>query len=229
METQIINNNFNFKNIPVNFKLGFKGSSSLTHFYSQAAQDIFVLIALNGKKNGKFLDIGASEPQIINNTYLLETNFNWRGILIEIDKKLASKCKKYRKSPVICEDATKINYEEIFKKLEEVDYLSLDIDKGNLNVLNILPLEKYKIKVITFEHDVYGGDKKIQIESRKIFNKFGYERICEDVANGGKKYEDWYVHPDLVDVDYLKILRSKGQDWPSIMFNYKVNLPLNGW
>jgi hypothetical protein len=41
---------------------------------------------LDGKRNGKFLDIGASDPKIINNTLLLEKNFGWTGVQIEIDE-----------------------------------------------------------------------------------------------------------------------------------------------
>ena len=37
-------------------------------------QDIFVLSMLNGKKNGVYVEIGADQPRVISNTYLLENN-----------------------------------------------------------------------------------------------------------------------------------------------------------
>ena len=43
-------------------------------------QDIFVLSMLNGKKNGIYVEIGADKPKVINNSYLLESVFDWSGV-----------------------------------------------------------------------------------------------------------------------------------------------------
>ena len=51
--------------------------------HSQACQDIFVLNSLKHKKNGFFLEIGAGHPFFTNNTYILEKNYNWKGIMVE--------------------------------------------------------------------------------------------------------------------------------------------------
>ena len=40
--------------------------------YSQAGQDLFVMNILNYIKNGYFIDIGCNDPDIGNNTRLLE-------------------------------------------------------------------------------------------------------------------------------------------------------------
>ena len=46
-----------------------------------------------------------------------------------------------------------------------------------------------------------------RLESRNIFAKRGYICVFEDINNGGKNpYEDWYVHPDLVDMNYVNTL-----------------------
>jgi len=205
---KVLTNNHNFTK-EVEFKIKFKDHETIKTFYSQAGQDLFVLMALNGKKNGKFLEIGSYEPQFINNTYLLESKFNWDGVLIEIDENLANKCKKERTSSVICGDATKLDYKLIFKELKEIDYISLDIDGMNtLYTLEKLPLNEYKVKVITFEHDLWRTNAQVKNKSRRMFDEWGYERICGDVANKNNIYEDWYVHPELVDVQNLKNLNS---------------------
>ena len=77
------NNNFNTTK---NLKVDFKGSLQLKEFYSQAGQDLFVLTALDGKKNGKFIEIGAYHPTSLSNTYLLESHFGWDGIMLIIVK-----------------------------------------------------------------------------------------------------------------------------------------------
>ena len=43
--------------------------------------------------------------------------------------------------------------------------------------------------------------------SRDIFKKRGYVCVFEDINNQGTNpYEDWYVHPDLVDMNYVNNL-----------------------
>lgn len=212
-------NNHNF-NDNRTLKIFFDGFSEIKEFYSQAGQDIFILSVLNGKKNGKFLDIGASWPKLINNTFLLENKFNWSGILIEIDEKLSNQCKKERKSEVICSDATKINYEEIFEKLGGyIDYISLDIDgQPTIDVLKSLPLNGKNVGIITFEHDSYRIGNYIKNESRKIFNKNGFIRLCEDVANNNNAYEDWYISTNIYN-EKLDVLKSSNLNWVDILFN----------
>ncbi len=54
-------------------------------YYSQSCQDLFVSGVLNNKENGSYLELGCSYPVESNNTYLLESKFNWTGISIDID------------------------------------------------------------------------------------------------------------------------------------------------
>lgn len=51
--------------------------------YSQLGQDLKVVEFYNSKKNGFFIEIGASDGISFSNTYLLESEYNWRGICIE--------------------------------------------------------------------------------------------------------------------------------------------------
>ena len=67
-------------------KTKFTGAESIENNWSQSMQDIFVLSMLDGKKNGVYVEIGADKPKIINNSYLLEKRFGWRGVSFELDK-----------------------------------------------------------------------------------------------------------------------------------------------
>jgi hypothetical protein len=51
--------------------------------YSQHGQETWVLETLKNKKNGYFIDLGAGDWKNLSNTYLLESEYDWRGILIE--------------------------------------------------------------------------------------------------------------------------------------------------
>ena len=50
---------------------------------SQIRQDLFVLAATNFKRGGFFVEFGATDGVSLNNSYLLETEFSWKGILAE--------------------------------------------------------------------------------------------------------------------------------------------------
>ena len=50
---------------------------------SQLRQDLFVLSEHNFKENGFFVEFGSTNGVDLSNTYILETKFNWKGILAE--------------------------------------------------------------------------------------------------------------------------------------------------
>ncbi len=69
--------------------------------YSQFKQDLNVLKFYNNKTNLYFLDIGANDGKTFSNTYLLEKNYDWKGICSEPLPKAFDKLTKCR--DVICD------------------------------------------------------------------------------------------------------------------------------
>jgi hypothetical protein len=203
-----------FKNIIENFSS------------SQASQDIFVINCLNKKRNGIYLEIGASCPSGINhsNTFVLEKIYNWKGLLIEYDISCEESYKKSRpNSQYIINDARKINYREFLDSNNyplNIDYLQIDLEvnnKSTLDVLNVFDssiFDKYKFATVTFEHDIYTGDWfNTRNISREIFKKNGYILVFPDVivyhGNGYGPFEDWYVHPELVDMNFINKIKKE--------------------
>jgi hypothetical protein len=193
---------------------------NFTQSYSQAGQDLFVLSALDGLCGGRFIDVGCSHPKTLSNTYLLESEFAWNGILIDMDSVVVDLCKKERTSKCVCADATILDYKELLKEEPGIiDYLSVDIDGiYSFRVLQKIPFTDYKFKVITFEHNAYTGHRETRELSRKHLDGLGYFRLCSDVTNDGFMFEDWYVHPELVDIDRVMVLLSGGIEWRNILF-----------
>ena len=71
--------------------------------------------------------------------------------------------------------------------------------------------DKHKFATVTFEHDIYHSNfDNTREKSRKIFDKRGYIRIFEDINNeGANPYEDWYVHPELIDMNLIQAIKNK--------------------
>ena len=63
--------------------LAIKNGAQPNNIKSQIYQDIFVLYTLNWKRNGFFVEFGATNGFDLSNSYLLEKDFGWKGILCE--------------------------------------------------------------------------------------------------------------------------------------------------
>lgn len=225
---QITNNNLNnlgnavWKN-PIEYskdyhyehiKIKFPGLENVTRNYSQCYQDLFVLTMLNGKRKGKFLEIGSAQPYYGNNTALLEKSFEWTGISIDYNKTYMDEFTKERSSTAICADATKLNYDKILEE-SDYDYLQLDCNPPvvTYNTLLKIPFHNHRFAVITFEHDHYADESSnIREKSRKYLQSLGYELVIANVApDNYNSFEDWWVHPDLVNRDIINRIKNTSE------------------
>jgi len=201
----------------------------LHNYNGQVLQDKFVVSVLKNKQNGYFLEIGSNHPKLINNTYILEKELNWKGIMVEYDQSWIPLYKLERpNSSYIINDATQINYNDILKQNnapKNIDYLQVDLEVCNRSTLTTLELlnntifNEYKFATVTFEHDIYDGDRfNTRLASREIFSNRGYILVFPDVRNGQHAFEDWYIHPNLVNINYInKIKRTESLDYHDIM------------
>lgn len=237
-------------------------------YNGQSEQDKFVLKSLKFKKDGTFVEIGSNHPQKINNTYPLEIEYNWTGIMIEYEEKFLDRYKRLRpNSHHVIADARTIEYLELFEKCNmpfNIDYLQIDIDAENYSTLNTLEqldktvLDKYKFATVTYEHDIYRSIKRVRNKilsrdrvednreeirvstiltpnadvfrntrriSREIFEKRGYKRVFSDVKNGNCPYEDWYAHPELVDIEYITGLQAMNKNTYILDFSCDEAIP----
>ena len=167
--------------------------------FSQLQQDIEVLKYYDYKHNGYFVEIGASDGIELSNTYLLETEYNWKGICVEPiperydllltnrPKSICSNKAIYNKSNlsllfdisnecdlfsglsayidchkhIVEKDKKQINVSTISLNdlLDEsncpqfIDYLSLDTEGSELEILQSVDFDKYKFGIIDVEHN----------------------------------------------------------------------------
>jgi hypothetical protein len=194
-----------------------------TNSHSTNLQESFVISVLKEKKNGYYVELGSGKPNYVNNTYLLETILNWKGIGLDIN--CEANVKMYnalRKNDCFCLDAITFDYKNYFEKNnfpKQIDFLQIDLDNGpeecipdnfahtdyvdnitknssgNLLALINIPLTTYRFSIIIFEHEYMTNYKNQSIRDaqREILSSLGYKLIVDTGA------EDWWVDPLAID------------------------------
>lgn len=198
--------------------------------HSELKQDFFVLNMLNFKKNGYFVEFGSCDGLKFSNTFLLETEFEWKGILAEPARYWHEELKKNRRcnietncvwkesgSKLIFKESDLALYSTIndlsdkdhhknlrkkgqiydvstislndllekYKAPKDIDYLSIDTEGSEYEVLQNFDFEKYNIKIITCEHNY----TEIRSKLFNLLTKKGYKRVHQELS----KHDDWYI------------------------------------
>lgn len=210
-------------------RFNFEDSEKIDHNYSQVLQDISVLSILNGKKYGTFLEIGGGDYSNGSNTRLLEQNYNWSGVTVELNENHCKTYKNRKNTKIINANALKLDYFEILRNnysSKIIDYLQLDIEpaRNTYECLLKIPFDEYKFRVITYEHDDYiDVTKSCREESRKYLKEKGYLLLVNDISpEGVSNFEDWWVNPDFVDSDIIQRMISI-KSTPHNVYDYMFN------
>jgi FkbM family methyltransferase len=198
---------------------------------SQLRQDLFVLSETKYKRGGYFVEFGATNGIDLSNTYLLETEFSWKGILAEPANVWKRKLHENRPNAFIetlCvwQDSNSLltfneteyselstlnvfsdsdfhknsrragkNYEvqtislnDLLRKYQapkHIDYLSIDTEGSEYEILNAFNFSEYSIGIITVEHN-YTSKREMIFA---LLTSQGYKRKYENISN----FDDWYV------------------------------------
>lgn len=178
---------------------------------SQANQDNMVLDILKKKEGGFFVELGASNGVTSSNTYVLEKKYNWKGICIEPNKRFFKHLIKNRNCIMINALVSDSEQQVFFNndgatghidtKGEEMktvslakvlqdnqapkvmDYLSLDVEGYEEQVLYNFPFDEFAFRVMSIERP-----------STKLHTKLlsvGYELFCE-IKPGGNWLDNVY-------------------------------------
>jgi FkbM family methyltransferase len=196
-------------------------------YHSQLGQDLFVLETLKQKKNGFFIEIGAGNGKYLSNTYLLEREYNWDGILVEPNKSSFKACTNLRHCKVInklilnSEMATvlfhekrigefsfsegygnnnsndvidsyeieAIKFEGIFRdfsSIPDIDFLSIDTEGSEVEILSSIDFSKYRPNIICIEHN-YVKSNRVYIKN--FLKSKGYIMVYSGIS----LWDSWFV------------------------------------
>jgi FkbM family methyltransferase len=218
-----------------------KNGGAVGNIKSQIGQDVFALYSLSWKKNGYFLEFGATNGVDLSNTYLLEKDFGWKGILAEPAKiwhedlgsnravsidfdcvwsksgevinftaapeaeysTISSFTRKDVHAPKRSKGETysvkTISLNDLLKRYgapSKIDYLSIDTEGSELEILSAFDFYKYAVSVITCEHN-FSSQRSLIYE---LLISHGFVRVFE----GFSRWDDWYINPKNItasDVD----------------------------
>jgi len=198
------------------WKFKFSGQEIIERNYAKHFQDMFVLSVLDGKRNGTYLELGSGLPTHANNTALLEKEFGWKGLSVEIDPALCYEFRLNRNNPVVNQDTRFVNFSDLLDSHtmpRNIDYLSLDVDDSTIETLENIPFDKYKFGVITFEHDAYRYKDEgatMRSRSREIFQSQDYVLVVPNMSMWFRdgEVEDWWVHKSYLTDRILKQMKS---------------------
>lgn len=198
---------------------------------SQFLQDLFVLKYLDYKERGYFVEFGAADGISGSNTYLLEKNYGWKGILAEPARTWHEALRRNRCSVIDCRcvwrqsgaqidfletdwpllstasefrdsdehgfyrknEASRYKVETVSlndlleqnKAPERIDYLSLDTEGSELSILSAFDFSKYRIEVITCEHNFSSERTLIQ----QLLKSKGYRLVHPNLTD----CDDWFI------------------------------------
>lgn len=173
--------------------------------FSQNYQDVFALLC-NDYKPGVFVDIGCSYPNHFSNVVTLIHN-NWKGLGFDLKPNLKQEWGIYSNFIKVSQMNVVDEIQEINKQLQElpqiIDYLNVDIDgyPCQFAIENIDHVSR-KYKCITIEHDAYRFGEVYKEAQRAKLLSLGYKIVITTAA------EDWYIFPELVSNEAIKILNS---------------------
>ena len=202
---------------------------------SQNGQDLFALLINEFKYEGCFIEIGATNGVALSNTYLLENEFNWTGLLVEpakiwhkdlfVNRKcyISTKCVLNTSGDEVIFNETKkrslstidsysnnddwslsrvsgnkykvetITLNDLiteFKLPEVIDFLSIDTEGSELDILSSVNFSRYRFRAITCEHNFTSNREKIY----NLLTSNGYQRVHENLSLG----DDWYVYANQI-------------------------------
>jgi FkbM family methyltransferase len=127
---------------------------------SQIRQDLFALTANDFKRNGYFVEFGATDGVSLNNTHLLETEFGWKGILVEPAKMWHNNLKLNRQAHIstscVWSDSGK-NIEFIEASIPELstvqEYVKCDSHAGARQILKTYAVETISLNDLLAQYE----------------------------------------------------------------------------
>jgi FkbM family methyltransferase len=197
---------------------------------SQVGQDLLALISSGSRQGGFFVEFGAGDGIGLSNTYLLEKEFGWTGVLCEPARNWHSSLLKNRSCQIDLrcvysktgqfvhfsenylgelsgitefagsnesgllnkniasydvETISLIDLLEHYKAPNHVDFLSMDTEGSEYEILKDFDFSRYSFGAISVEHNFSANRGKV----RDLLVGKGYKQVYPELSD----FDDWFV------------------------------------
>lgn len=197
---------------------------------SQLGQDLLALVASRSKRGGFFVEFGAADGVALSNSYLLEKEFGWSGVLCEPSKSWQEDLRNNRSCAIefLCvysRTGESISFSENYigelsgiteftgdkhhgiinrtthsyqvetislldllrkhNAPKHVDFLSVDTEGSEFEILNAFDFSQYSFGAICVEHNFSENRLKV----KDLLNSKGYRQVYQELS----EYDDWFV------------------------------------
>lgn len=216
-------------------KVNFFMSNYKDKSYGELGQDLFVLGLLDSMRDGYFIEFGTMDGQFASNTYLLEKEYGWNGLVCEPGRMFHSALATNRQCTIDHRAvAGRTGDQLMFKEVDEhtglsglvdyfhkdefhtkrrnqsagnqylvetvslndlliehgapkhINYLSMDTEGSEPEILKNFNFSGYEIDIITVEHNYVEENMNIV---RDIMEKNGYVLV----GHQQPRYEDCFI------------------------------------
>lgn len=204
--------------------------SNLGWSRAQHLQDLWAAFELNSRRNGYFIEFGAMDGVFWSNSYGLEKQLGWNGIVSEpariwhpainnnrdcaVDRRCVwtktGETIRFNQTPLTglstidsysesdrhahhrvdgkrydVETVSLTDLLDFWKAPRRIDYLSIDTEGSELDILKAFDWDSYEIRLISVEHN--RSEKREQLFA--LLSAKGYRRKFEAFSGN----DDWYV------------------------------------
>ncbi len=198
---------------------------------AQLFQDLWALWSAGERRGGFFVEFGAGDGVFLSNTWLLEQEMGWKGILAEPNPAFAKSLARHRRCFVSSkcvysrtgetlpflmaergelsrlagiepgdahEDQRRQGAQEVEVQTitlndllaeagapRRIDYLSVDTEGSELEILASFDFSRWDVRAISVEHNGTAAREQLY----DLLSRHGYRRQWPDLS----AFDDWYV------------------------------------
>lgn len=136
------------------------------HYYHDLYNDKFFDLVFNQKEKGYFVELGAYQGIFISQTYFLETERNWDGIIVEPNPKWLNELNENRKCKIITNPISNKETDVNFI-IHNVHYALSKIDDG-ISIFNENEIQRVQMKSITLSNLLKDSPEEIDVLAMDI-------------------------------------------------------------
>ena len=210
-------------------------ATRVLHAQGQLFQDLWALYELDDKRDGYFVEFGATNGITMSNSHVLEHHYGWTGIVAEPNPDFHERLGRERNCHIshdcvysrsgevmnfLCtekamfsrlqaidpgdhnEVSMRRNHLEVpvrtislddlldsFSAPDEIDYISVDTEGSELEILKAFDFDRRRVRLFTIEHNF----TPMRAEIHALMTSKGYVRRFPEFT----RFDDWYVHRSL--------------------------------